>query len=129
MKKIILILTALFVCAPAMAANKPVLDDNTCRTLQAYRPDPSVDYKPGADVHGKPVIGADLSPSVIQPPEEITFDIGLDVAQYTGLSSPNVEHTATIGKVTVKKDGSMLFNGQPVEGPEAEALRALCAKK
>jgi hypothetical protein len=100
--------------------------------MVAYQPDPvnGPDYKPGVDVHGKPVVEADINPSPVKAPDTISFDLTVDLAKYAGIAVPaGTEAKATIGAVTVDKAGHMTFNGKPMEGDAEAALRELCAPK
>lgn len=140
MKHIFSVVLCLFFVTPVMAAmatqNKAVKDDNgaeifipekECQYLTAYQPAPGVEYQPGVDVHGKPVMEADVTPSVIKPPEKYSFDITVEVARYMGLSVPDgVFGEMKVGTITVDK-GQMLFNGNPVEGDAEAALKTICA--
>jgi len=135
MKKPVVVLLCLLFCShPAAAQEKrnesrePLLAEKECRYLTAYQPSPdnNADYKPGVDVRGKPVVGADITPPVIQPPEKYSFNLTVDMAKYIGLTAPTgVEGKTRIGTITVEK-GQLRFNGNPLEGDAAAALRALC---
>lgn len=120
---------AVFFSAPAFAQTV-VLDDAACRAITAHVPDSGVEYQPGVDVHGKPVVEADLNPSPVKIPETIRFTITVDTMKYAGIAVPaGVEGKAAIGEVEIGKDGRMLFNGAPMEGEAEAALRALCKDK
>lgn len=120
----------LFLPAVAVAQDAPVLDASLCREIVLHKPDADVKYTPGVDVHGRPVVEAELKSSVVKAPEEIEFDLTVDVAKYIGLTAPaGVEGQARIGTVKVDKDGRVHFNGQPLEGEAETALRALCLEK
>lgn len=129
----LLAVAAVVVCVAATSGkNTPELDAKTCQQMATYQPDPKqgADYKPGVDVHGKPVVEADLNPSPIKLPDTISFDLTVDVAKYAGIPVPaGTEAKAAIGTVTVDKDGHMSFNGHPLEGDAEKALRELCAPK
>lgn len=110
----------------------PELDPKVCQQMVAYQPDPvnGADYKPGVDVHGKPVVEADINPSPIVVPDTISFNLTVDLAKYIGISTPSgLEGEAVMGKVEVDKTGHVTFNGQPLEGSADAALRNLCAPK
>lgn len=133
MKKLICasVLSAL-VSAAAMAAEKkpvPEIDPALCSRVVEYQKPAGVDYKPGVDVKGKPVVEADLNPSPVKMPDNISFNITIDVAQYLGLPTPGLEGLVNVGTINVDKGGKMTFNGEPMEGHAAKALRELCAKK
>ncbi|MDP2205504.1 MAG: hypothetical protein Q8K65_04290 [Alphaproteobacteria bacterium] len=125
----ILLLLIMLASSPA-SAQTVVLDDAACRAIMRHVPDEDVAYKPGVDVKGKPVVEADLNASPLKVPETISFDITVDALKHAGISAPaGTEAVAGIGRVEVKPDGSMLFNGAPMEGEAEAALRALCKEK
>ena len=132
----ILIIILLITSWPALAndkpaVNKPVIDKQYCRYLAVYQPkvDGNAEYKPGVDVHGKPVVEADLTPSVVTPPEEYSFPITIDVAKYMGVNVPvGTMAEAPIGMIKIKKDGEVTFNGKPLAGEAESALKALCTE-
>jgi hypothetical protein len=134
MRKFIIVFLVL-AASPALAAKekeKPALavSKQDCEFLAvAHQPSPDTEYKPDVDVHGKPVMEADISPSVIKPPEKYSFDITVDTAKYMGLTVPaGVMGEAKMGTITVEK-GQVKFNGNPLEGDAEAALKALCAEK
>ena len=131
MKYLLAAVIMLALATPALAKVKkaPELDPEVCKRLVAYQPEAgaSVEYQPGVDVHGKPVVGPDLNPSPVQVPQAVTFDINVDVATYAGIPVPDKTETFTkIGTVQVDPQGHMTFNGKPMEGDAEAALRALC---
>lgn len=132
MRKLILAaMLSTFISAPVFAADEkpvPEIDPALCSRIVTYQKPAGVDYKPGVDVHGKPVVEADLNPSPVKMPERITFDITIDTAKYLGLSTPGLEGVVNVGSIAYEK-GQLTFNGEPMEGHAAKALRALCAKK
>jgi len=79
MKKFMIGFLALMVAAsPSFAAKKKEVEkekpeltvsQKECEYLTAYEMPADVEYQPGVDVHGKPVMEADITPSVIKPPE------------------------------------------------------------
>ena len=110
----------------------PELDPKVCQWMVEYQPDANggAEYKPGIDVNGKPVVEAELNPTPLQVPDTVSFNITVDVAKYAGIDVPaGTETPASLGTVTVSKDGHMTFNGQPMEGNAEAALRALCKPK
>lgn len=117
---------------PAFAADealKSEVDQKLCREMAGYKQPPGVAYEPGVDVHGKPVVEADLNPSPVQVPDTIVFLVSVDMAQYLGLqTSPGTETNATMGAITFE-NGQLSFNGEPMEGQAAKALRELCGIK
>lgn len=105
------------------------LSQEACRYLTAYKPgaDGSAAYEPGVDVTGKPVVEADIGGSSIPAPDEITFDLSVDMAQYLGLNPvPRPEGFIDLGIISVLPDGTVLHDGQPLESQAESDLRALC---
>ena len=137
MKKILAALICLiplvsFAADEKPAANKvPVIADKDCAAVVAYQPSADVDYKPGVDVNGKPVMPADLTPSVVKPPEKYSFDLNLDAAKLLGLPVPaGTQGLMTVGKVAIDSvSGQVTWNGQPMEGDAMAALQAACAAR
>ena len=102
------------------------LPDGLCRQLVAHVPDADVAYQPGVDVHGKPVVEADIDPPAVVMPERIAFNLTVDMAQYLGINRPpGSEGYASIGTV-VYENGVLTFNGAPLSGQSETALRAIC---
>lgn len=133
MRKLLIILVCLVaVVAEAKEEKKApelVVPEKECQYLLSYEAPKGVEYEPGVDVHGKPVVEADITPSVVTPPEKYSFDISVDVAKYMGLTAPEgVLGEAKMGTVTVEK-GQVRFNGNPLEGEAEATLKALCAEQ
>jgi hypothetical protein len=137
MRNSIAVAVAILLAAQPVAASEkkdaPELDPKTCQQMVAYVPQKGLngaDYTPGVDVHGKPVVEADINPSPIKMPETFTFEINVNVARYAHLTTPpGVWTKGAVGTVSVGKDGHMTFNGKPMEGEAEAALRGLCASK
>jgi hypothetical protein len=110
------------VSAPALADKPP-----ECQLLVMHKPADDVAYKPGVDVHGKPVVEADLTQPLDVSVKEIEIPITIDIAQNLGLAvPPGMETKATVGVVKMKADGSATFNDKPLNlGPD-QALIAVC---
>ncbi len=111
------------------ADNDLGITDKDCAALVDYQPSADVEYKPGVDVHGKPVVEADITPSVVKPPEKYSFDLNVDAAHFLGLAvPPGSQGLMKVGTITIEK-GQATFNGNPLEGQAAAALKAICAAK
>lgn len=99
-----------------------------CVYFVEHVPADDVAYTPGVDVHGKPVVPADLTPHVVEVPKTIAFDLDIDVAKYLGIPVPaGVLEEATIGHISIT-DNVVRFNGAPIEGEAKKSLRQTCAK-
>ena len=106
-----------------------IVAEKECQALMAYQPSADTEYQPGVNVHGKPVMEADVTPSVIKPPDTTTFDLAVDVAKYNALPvQAGVISEAKVGTITVEK-GQVKFNGTPLEGEEVATLKAICASQ
>lgn len=111
---------------PALAQGRPAIDLSACQALTRHRPAPDVEYRPGVDVHGRPVVPADLPGSAGTIPID-RFDIPVsgDLARVMGLRVPGSDSTVQVGWLTLE-GGHLTFNGQPV-GPSAETqLHTYC---
>jgi len=116
---------------PAFAEDelKTQVDPKLCQQMVEYRQPPGVAYEPGVDVRGKPVVEADLNPSPLQAPEKVVFLVSVDMAKHLGLPLPaGTETFGTIGAIS-HENGVLAFNGEPMGGPAAAALRELCGIK
>ncbi|PWC34684.1 hypothetical protein [Azospirillum sp. TSO35-2] len=111
---------------------RPVVDLSLCQTLTAHQPAPDVEYRPGVDVHGRPVAPADLPGSAgAAPPIPIDLPLSVDLARRMGFpmaSAPGLPNDVTAVWLTVM--GNRLYlNGQPIEPAAAERLAAYCRSR
>ena len=121
---------ALTLAATGAAAQTFVIDPATCRALVAHQPAADVAYKPGVDVKGRPVAGADLEPSA--PPvlaKEFTFDLNIDLRGRVPAGSPLFQPQLNVGRIALTPDGKIAFNGQPLGNPEQVAIAELCQRR
>ncbi|MBT7954194.1 MAG: hypothetical protein HN731_03325 [Rhodospirillaceae bacterium] len=97
-----------------------------CKRLVGHQS--SAEYKPGVDVRGRKVRGADAGGgSTYKLPKEFSFNIGVDIAEKYGLDDKNITASMTTGKVTVR--GSRVYmNGKPMTSNEQAGLEAKCRK-
>ncbi|MBU6474384.1 MAG: hypothetical protein KGQ70_00325 [Alphaproteobacteria bacterium] len=151
MKKTLFVLAALAMSQPAPALAKPVftaaeknsapvktaeepndlgITQQDCENLVNYQTPPGVDYQPGVDADGNPVVPADITPSPVTLPETYSFTLNVDAAKYLGLTVPaGSQGLMPVGKVTVDtKTGAATWNGQPMEGEAVATLKDWCAK-
>ena len=102
-----------------------------CERIIKYTADPDVTYKPGVDVHGKPVAPADLNGSQIQVPDQIYIDLSLPFKDLLKNYNPNLKN-AEVYVGTVEYDiasGKLLFNGQELADPVENAIARECRKR
>ncbi|HEX2753183.1 MAG TPA: hypothetical protein VHP34_08830, partial [Alphaproteobacteria bacterium] len=64
--------------AGAEVPDTVMIDHAACRALVRHQPADDVTYKPGVDVHGKPVVEADINAAPITIPETVRFNITVD---------------------------------------------------
>lgn len=120
-----LLILFVFMAHPA-AAQTVVMEDAACRYLKEYQQQDGVEYVPGRDAKGNPVVPADLYQSPVQLPEIVEFDITVDLAEYAGLTVPEgTEGLAKIGTIRIENN-QLKFNGEPLKPESEQALIALC---
>ena len=121
-------------------ANQPVritITKTDCSRLVRHTPSADAAYKPGVDVHGKPVAPADLPgsganavpgliPDVLEIPLTVKPMQSAGYATSSGLSDSNM----SLGSVRYDvAKGTFTINGQPLGDPEQNALAEACAKR
>ena len=96
---------------------KIIVSRSACRALVQHVPDDDVAYKPGVDVHGNKVVGADLdggSDITKSLPKQIEFPVTLDFFEYSGIAVPSgMSGEQSVGKITYR-NGRVYFNDQPL---------------
>lgn len=99
-----------------------------CARIVAHKPMADVEYKPGVDASGDPVVPADLPGSaIIEAPNTIVIPITIDVADLFTLPA-GVAGETEIGKIEYDIMSDKLeFNGQPLTDPQMAAISAACA--
>ena len=136
-----LLAIAIAVLIPQVHAAPLTVRTEDCRALTRHVPAKDVEYKAGVDVRGRKVAPADLDsgyPNMV--PDEITLDIGVDLADRLGrrqareMARPPITAnrpllpytgTASIGEVTVRGN-EVFWNDQPLLPQEQAALAAAC---
>jgi hypothetical protein len=129
MKSIIILAGIAAAFTPACLEHKlrSTLDDGFCQRAVEYQKPAGVDYEPGVDASGKPVVEADLNKSPVQMPDVVRIPVTIDLAQYLGLPSTIAkENYAVLGEL-VFENGAFTYNGDPLDGKASESLRKLCA--
>ena len=119
----------LAIAAGTASAQQISVTDRDCALLVQHVASDDVNYKPGVDVYGKPVVPADLNPSSqIQMPQSFTIDANADLRKYgVPSSSPLLLPSTNIGKLRVEDGGrSVYFNDQPIGNTEQKALAEAC---
>jgi len=102
-----------------------------CERIVKYTADPDVTYKPGVDVHGKPVAPADLNDNQVKIPDQIFIELSLPFKDLLKNYNPKLEN-AEVYVGTVEYDiasGRLLFNGQELTDPAENAIAKECRKR
>ena len=102
-----------------------------CARLAVYQKPEGVDYQPGRDVDGRPVVPADLNGGAVdlQIPQVIEFDLAINPVEFPDTEGPDsFDNTAfSVGRVSYdRQTGSLLFNGKPLSDPLAAELSRKC---
>ena len=100
-----------------------------CQLAIEHAPAPDVAYRPGVDVHGRPVAPADVEGPDIVLPDVIPIFISADLRRRFGLrrNSPLLEAEAGIGIVEFQlSSGRLFFNGVELSEADEQALAVLC---
>jgi hypothetical protein len=116
------------VLADLALAERVRVSRKDCQKLVRYVPDPGVAYKPGVDVHGRPVAPADLPGSRIQAvlPKTVEFDVSFYPLAGHGPTRFD-QSELYVGTVTYNlENGEVLFNGVPLTNPEKDELARRC---
>ena len=119
-------LSALAWAAPASA--EIAISRRDCERLVRHEPAPDVAYQPGVDVHGRPVVPADLGGgSQIELPDVIYIPIEVLLGDEYGVPANSVlyDATAVVGVVSVRGN-QVYFEDQLLSDPEVAALEAAC---
>ena len=123
---IALVLTAIAWAAPASA--EIAISRQDCQRLVNHEPAPDVTYQPGVDVHGRPVVPADLGGGQqIQLPDVIYIPIEVLVQDKFGIPANSVlyDATALVGVVSVRGN-QVYFEHQRLTDPEIVPLEEAC---
>lgn len=112
--------------APASA--EIAISRKDCDRLVNHEPAPDVTYQPGVDVHGRPVVPADLGGGQqIQLPDVIYIPIEVLIQDKYGIPANSVlyDATALVGVVEVRGN-RVYFEDQELTDPEIAALEQAC---
>ncbi|MDA0366934.1 MAG: hypothetical protein O3C65_07730 [Proteobacteria bacterium] len=84
-------------------------------------------FKPGVDVQGRPVVGANLSESsATVVPSDVTFTLTLRLGDLVpGIASSLAESSAPVGEVSIRGN-DVLLNGQSLNDAQANILALAC---
>lgn len=135
MKFIFILAVALFFTLVALAQDVKISEASVsvadCKRIVKH----DATYKPGVDVHGKPVSRADVSGAdvstdgaALKLPDEIVIDFGFDLAGRYGFEGVGL-HTATAGILTIQYDlalGGLTVNGKRLNKADSRAATKAC---
>ncbi len=95
---------------PAYAQNQAAF----CKLWFTHKAAQSVAYQPGVDVHGNPVVPADLGATIAAPIlDKITLPVTIDLAQQLNQPLPaGAELDAPVGIIDIYTNGKVVYNGQ-----------------
>lgn len=113
-----------FLSFPALADDLP----EECRYIAQHMPSDDVAYKPGVDVHGQPVVSADINAVPFELPNVIEVPLTVDLIerardlpdQYEGL-----EAQGDLGVLEIHSDGLVIYNSQAW----SESFYAICGQE
>ena len=115
MKKLVFVL--LLLSAPAFAQETVPPE---CRILEQHKPSADANYQPGVDVHGKPVVPADINaaqPMGLDGQQTIVIPLSIDMAKrLQGQNIQGLDMTSTIGFIEVGPGGRVTYNGRDLTG-------------
>jgi hypothetical protein len=103
-----------------------------CRALVAHRPRDDVAYKGGVDVHGRPVVPADLedrSAWTAGIAESFTMPLAINPYARQDREAPGGLQDPAVSLGTLRIDvgsGRMTLDGRPLTDPQAAALSDAC---
>lgn len=110
------------------ASAEIAISRSDCERLVRHEPAPDVAYQPGVDVHGRPVVPADLGGGTqIELPEVIYIPIEVLIQDKYGIPANSVlyDASALVGVVSVRGD-EVYFEDQLLGDPEITALEEAC---
>ncbi|MBM3567922.1 MAG: hypothetical protein FJX46_04110 [Alphaproteobacteria bacterium] len=125
------ILVAFSVLAFGARAQTVVVTRSDCALLTRHVPAADVAFKPGVDVHGRPVAPADLpGGATVAVPNEIGIDITLPLRKFAETAGRYrwEAGTTTLARITYDIGANrLMLDGQPLGDPVAHAIAELCA--
>ena len=120
--------------AAAPLVEKPapaiIVSHNDCDYITAHRPAPDVAYRPGVDVHGKPVVPADLpgNPNAVPPQIEIYVKVP-PASLPPGVRAQLQNSDVYASRVSVDLlSNRVLVNGEPLQDPALQAIAQECQR-
>lgn len=109
--------------SPAWAGDEAAV---LCPLMAEEKAMAGADYVPGVDVHGKPVVSADLDSPVKAFPDVVKLPLTLNLAQSLNINLPQgVETKPEVTVLEIHTGGRVVYNGQDL----TRRARELCGKK
>lgn len=95
-----------------------------CSLMTTHRPAAGVNYRPGVDVRGRPVVPADLDAPVTPAiPDVMRVPLTIDLAQrFHGNLPAGMEMDAAVGMLDIHRDGRVTYNGRDL----TDRARTIC---
>lgn len=116
----------------AEAAAGMQMDAAFCRALVKHVPSADVTYTSGRDVHGRPVVPADLPGTPpLKLPESYSMPLSADIITALGLGraalpyKPGGDQAVALGTLTIEGE-KVFYNGQPITDDQQDNLSVLC---
>lgn len=110
-------------------ADTPHLTRSQCKQLIInHKPAADVDYQPGIDVKGNPVVPADISPPKNYGlGDNVEIDIGSRHKRVAPRTPSRLRNSdVSFGTVNITKDGKVYINGEVVGDTQREELEEHC---
>jgi len=104
------------------------ITEKECRKLIRINSTNGAQYVPGVDMRGNDVVAADVNDAnKLELPEEITFNLGLDVAEKYNFG-PGFYGKADLGEVKVK-GRNVYWNGKKLDQTDNQAALDACLEQ
>lgn len=119
MKKIFFILLFFIISSECRADQISTI----CDALDERNNHKSVTYTPGVDVHGNPVIPANVNNvGLFTIPEIISFPLSYDLARDIAVLPDNLELTSNLATIEIHIDGNVYIDGESF----SNEIQSLC---
>src|SRR5262245_64019893 len=113
------------------ASAEVAISRQDCQRLVQHEPAPDVTYQPGVDVHGRPVVPADLNGgSQIELPDVIYIPIEVLIQDRFHIPANPVlfKATAEVG-IAELRGNQVYYHDKLLSDPETAALEAACRER
>ena len=124
MKKLLLVGLLVLPLTAYAADKKPLTVKQLCDRMVDVQTGNDVAYDGSKDVHGRDVAPADMDGGTPQVglSDNVTVSIGTNDLQQLNLPGSAYTPYMNFGDATIKKDGSVYFNGQRLTQPQIQSL-------